>query len=303
MDRLIRLARLWSWLPAFRACAETQNLHRAAELLHVSPSALSRAVHLLEEDVGRPLFVRTGRNVQLNAAGGELLGALREVMRRLDDCVSRVEGAPSPSALHVSGFGEITRCLVVPALGAIREQLPSVIVHVHSCAPADVPALLLSGQLDVAVARQPVATPQLLSVPLGRLPAGVYCGRGHPLFGATAADEGAVLAHPFVAPVDDGGAGFSDGWPALTPRRVGMRSGDAATALEICARGLLLAALPDCVAEGARRSGELRRLPVELVPPTTLYALRREPLEGVSSSDVVVAALRAQADRLSSRSA
>src|SRR5262245_24932867 len=36
MDRAARLTELWSWLPAFRAVAETQHLPTAAAALHVS---------------------------------------------------------------------------------------------------------------------------------------------------------------------------------------------------------------------------------------------------------------------------
>ncbi len=59
MERLRRVASFWNWLPAFRAVAETEHLPTAAEALFVSPSALSRAIRLLEKDVGQPLFRRT----------------------------------------------------------------------------------------------------------------------------------------------------------------------------------------------------------------------------------------------------
>ena len=51
MERLRSIANLWNWLPAFRAVAETGNLRLAAERLHVSPSALSRTVRLLEDEI------------------------------------------------------------------------------------------------------------------------------------------------------------------------------------------------------------------------------------------------------------
>lgn len=85
MDRAARLAELWSWLPAFRTVAETQHLPTAAAVLHVSPSALSRSVGLLEAALGQPLFRRVGRRLQLDRAGELLLAATRDAMRRLDD--------------------------------------------------------------------------------------------------------------------------------------------------------------------------------------------------------------------------
>src|SRR5688572_16914551 len=64
-----RLSPLWNWLPAFRAVAETENVHEASRYLHVTPSAVSRAVKLLESEVGVALFNRSGRNVRLTREG------------------------------------------------------------------------------------------------------------------------------------------------------------------------------------------------------------------------------------------
>ena len=49
-DELASLVeRIWNWLPAFRAVAETEHLPTASDLLHVTPSALSRTIRLLEQ--------------------------------------------------------------------------------------------------------------------------------------------------------------------------------------------------------------------------------------------------------------
>lgn len=42
MERLRRVANLWNWLPPFRVVAEYQSIQRAAVVLNVSASALSR---------------------------------------------------------------------------------------------------------------------------------------------------------------------------------------------------------------------------------------------------------------------
>ena len=81
MERARSVAQLWDWLPAFRAVAETQHLPTAARAMGVSPSALSRAVGLLEDAVGHPLFERVGRRIVLNEQGARFLGAVRDAMR------------------------------------------------------------------------------------------------------------------------------------------------------------------------------------------------------------------------------
>ena len=68
MDASNKAQQIWSWLPVFRVVAETQHLPTAAKRLHVSASALSRTIRLIEESLEQPLFVRTSRRILLNAA-------------------------------------------------------------------------------------------------------------------------------------------------------------------------------------------------------------------------------------------
>lgn len=61
----------------FAAVAEELSFSRAAERLGVSQQALSSQVRCLEEQVGRSLFFRTTRRVELTAAGRALLPKAR----------------------------------------------------------------------------------------------------------------------------------------------------------------------------------------------------------------------------------
>lgn len=56
-------------LDIVRAVVETGSFTAAARALHVSQSAISRQVLLLEEELGEPLFLRLGRKVRLTSAG------------------------------------------------------------------------------------------------------------------------------------------------------------------------------------------------------------------------------------------
>ncbi len=92
MERARRLSSLWGWLPTFRAVAEAEHVSRAAEALGVSPSAVSRMVGLLEDDVGQPLFNRVGRSIRLNDAGQHLLRGVRSAMRLVDESLAVIAG-------------------------------------------------------------------------------------------------------------------------------------------------------------------------------------------------------------------
>ena len=57
----------------FVTVAETASVTRAASQLHVAQPALSRKLRALEDEVGRPLFLRTTRGMRLTAAGERFL--------------------------------------------------------------------------------------------------------------------------------------------------------------------------------------------------------------------------------------
>lgn len=65
-------------LRCFESAARLESFARAAAELHLTPGAISRAVRLLEEDLGVELFERRSRRVYLTEAGKHLAKAVSE---------------------------------------------------------------------------------------------------------------------------------------------------------------------------------------------------------------------------------
>lgn len=74
-------------LRSFLAVAHELHFGRAADALHVSPSALSEHVATLEQRMGRTLFNRTSRSVALTDDGRRLLPLAERAVRSMDDVV------------------------------------------------------------------------------------------------------------------------------------------------------------------------------------------------------------------------
>jgi len=68
----------------FTTVARLENVSRAAELLHLSQSSLSKSMAKLEAELGAPLFVRSGKAVSLNAAGARFLDFAGTMLRELE---------------------------------------------------------------------------------------------------------------------------------------------------------------------------------------------------------------------------
>ena len=68
-------------LKQFVHLAETLHFGRASEASYISPSALSRSIKQLEEEVGTDLFERDNRSVALTAEGKIFLDYARDSPR------------------------------------------------------------------------------------------------------------------------------------------------------------------------------------------------------------------------------
>ena len=118
---------VWNWLPAFRAVAETEHLPTAGEMMNVTPPALSRAVRQLEEAVGRELFVRSGRTMQLNEDGRRLAIAVRMAMRTVHTALEELASARrAHRGHHLAALARVAASsegFPAPGVAAARELL------------------------------------------------------------------------------------------------------------------------------------------------------------------------------------
>ncbi len=68
----------------FNEVAETGSIRRAADRLHIAPSAISRQIALLEHSLGVMLLERTNSGIRLTPAGMMLERFTRKICRDLD---------------------------------------------------------------------------------------------------------------------------------------------------------------------------------------------------------------------------
>lgn len=114
-------------LRALCAVVEKGGFHAASESLFRSQSAVSIAIKNLEQELGVPLFDRTGYRPTLTPEGQVLYGKAKSILSRTEEM--------SSMAKHFAGGAETE---VSIALGAIApvEQVLSVIKQVSETAPA-----------------------------------------------------------------------------------------------------------------------------------------------------------------------
>lgn len=123
-----------STLPAFRAVAELQNLRAAAERLHLTHSAVSQQIKVLETQLGFPLFERSGRGIVLNSAGAALLCSVQGAMALLDEGTMAASAAASGSEqrLRVSVLPSFAQRWLLPRMARWRERNPGLTLEIET---------------------------------------------------------------------------------------------------------------------------------------------------------------------------
>ncbi|MDH6144028.1 DNA-binding transcriptional LysR family regulator [Kitasatospora sp. GP30] len=156
-------------LRVLHAVAVRGGVVDAAQLLHLTPSAVSQQLAQLEREVGQPLVDRSRRRVGLTPAG-QLLAAraerieqeLAEARRELARASGRVTGP-----VVIAGFSSAICHLLVPALRQLTATQPDLEPRVVELEGPVALRELRTGGLDLVVAEYDVGGPGATTDPAG----------------------------------------------------------------------------------------------------------------------------------------
>ena len=142
----------------FLAVADELNFTRAAERCHVAQPSLTRAIKLLEEELGGPLFHRERANTHLSELG-------RMVKPYLDHVYDQMQEAKR-QALEFTKLKKTTlklgvMCTIPPnqlvdLVCGLQTRNPGIELELKDAGAADLEQKLLGGDLEVAIYCRPV---------------------------------------------------------------------------------------------------------------------------------------------------
>lgn len=153
----------------FVRIAELKSLSRAAEDLDQTQSGLSRQLAALEAHVGKPLFVRTGRGVELTEAGARLLEGIHPAYRAIDQALEAVrqrEGVTQGS-VRLATVHTLSYYFMADVVAQFVSSREHVNLSVMGRSSPEVVTLVESGKADIGfVYDAAVASDALASTPL-----------------------------------------------------------------------------------------------------------------------------------------
>lgn len=143
-------------LRAFEAVARLSSFRAAADELNLSPSAVSRQVQALEDEIGTALLLRGSRHVELTTDGAELLRATKAAVKKLDDTVRQIRETQGRRVVTVSTFASFASLWLLPRLQDFQRQHPDIDIRVSA---QDAMVDLDEGELDLALRHQRKSAP------------------------------------------------------------------------------------------------------------------------------------------------
>ncbi|WP_315927190.1 LysR substrate-binding domain-containing protein [Mesorhizobium sp. SP-1A] len=122
-----------SALAAFEAAARHLSLTKASEELNVTPGAISKQVRMLEDDLGKPLFFRRHRALELTREGEMMAAALREGFERISSTFRQVKTFGGQSSVTIGSTMAMAHLWLMPRMGAFWNHHHNIVVdHVIS---------------------------------------------------------------------------------------------------------------------------------------------------------------------------
>jgi DNA-binding transcriptional LysR family regulator len=169
----------------FVAVAEAEHFGKAAQLLHVSQSPLSRQIAQLEEEIGAKLFVASGRGVKLSPAGRNFLEGARATLARATLAVedARATAQGRIGTLMVGFDGALLDALRLPSiLQTFRARHPRVALRLVPLSSEEQVAALQDGSISAGYGyHSPDESPLVRHRVLFREQVGVVMSKSHPL--------------------------------------------------------------------------------------------------------------------------
>lgn len=243
-------------LQYFVEAARRQHVGQAARFLHISPSAISHSIASLEEELGKPLFAKQGRQVRLTQAGKLLLERAEAILTE----VNRLREDLSEGQLAMRGHYRIAAnpslCadFLTPAWMGLQAEHPGLTATLYSLRSAEVLSRVSAGEVDLGFCFSPQSSPQHDEELLHQGNMVMCFGKRHPFLKHRRIEQ--LSDVPSFMPVESQGIESCGNLPAFRRLGITVKVSNYFDSFEVAASALKLntcwALLPDFIVQANR---------------------------------------------------
>jgi DNA-binding transcriptional LysR family regulator len=258
-------------LKQFCTIVETSNLRKAAELLGISHSGLSKSIKTLENELGLELIAQSGRGIVITDEGQRVYERSFDFFKSYKTLIGK-ENADKTSVIKLGSFEVFTTYF----MGAVLDKyLPEIEIELHELVPGKLEEAILNRQIDVGVTYEPVPKKGIEYLKISQVKMGIFTSKN-------AFKKLDYQKIPFslpITPLEGNPTGVKglDGWPDdKFPRNEKYKVTMMESALELARRGKAAVFLPDFV---ARLHNETTATPYKLIGrelPKKMKTIKRD---------------------------
>ena len=133
------------------------NVSETAAALYTSQPGVSKQIRALEDELGVPLFERSGRQiVSLTSAGKEVVPVAEKILAATEDIrnLGRQHADPSSGELRLATTHTQARYVLPQIIEAFGERYPRVNIHLHQGTPSQMATMVETGEVDFVIATE-----------------------------------------------------------------------------------------------------------------------------------------------------
>ncbi|MEJ2117019.1 MAG: LysR family transcriptional regulator [Alphaproteobacteria bacterium] len=169
-------------LRAIATIAKTGKVLNAAEVLGVTPPAVTLQLRQLEDTLGMPLFDRTRDGMRPTTAGRYLIDTSHRIEAELMSCEEALRAMQGLKAGPVSiGVVSTAKYFAPAMLGAFKSEHPDVEIQLHVCNREETIHRLAELEFDLVIMGRPPEGVDMHSSKIGDHPHVIIAPPDHPL--------------------------------------------------------------------------------------------------------------------------
>ncbi len=185
---------------AFLAIIRRGGFTRASSSLHLSQPAISRRIHLLERELGAPLFERIRSGLVLTDAGHAFLPHAEAILASMRDGIDAVLAlrGTSRGAVTLAIVGTLASTALTERLRRFREAHPAIDLRIRTALSAEVSDLVRRGDATLGLRYELDPHPDLVSSTVYHEPMVPVCSPRHRLARARRVEPGALAGERWL---------------------------------------------------------------------------------------------------------